>query len=239
MVKNHLSRLAAPKTFNIKRKQNKWLTRPCPGTHQLNRCITIDSMLRDLLSYAKTLREVKNIINSKKVEVDGRVIKDHHFPIGIMDTVSIKDANEYFRVLINNKGKIYLSPISKTEATLKPLKIIKKSHPKNKKIQLNFFDGRNLIVDNNSYKVSDTVLFDLKNKTIKSHIKFAKGNLVYFTSGVQKGNTGTIESERVFNSSQKTILICKRGKDKFETLKDYAFVIGTDKPIIKISNEKQ
>ena len=36
MVKNHLKRLAAPKTWGIKRKELVWITRPMPGAQSLD-----------------------------------------------------------------------------------------------------------------------------------------------------------------------------------------------------------
>lgn len=35
MVRRHLKRIAAPKTWPIKRKEHKWIVRPTPGPHPL------------------------------------------------------------------------------------------------------------------------------------------------------------------------------------------------------------
>ena len=49
--------------------------------------------------------------------------------------------NEYFRVMLNKKGKIDLAKITKEEAFLKPCKIIGKTMVRGK-LQLNLFENQ-------------------------------------------------------------------------------------------------
>ena len=237
MVKNHLSRLAAPKTWPIKRKISKFVTRPKPGPHKLERSMPLLVIIRDILNYAKTSREVKKILNEGKIKINNKIRKDVHYPVGLMDTISIESNNEYFRVLFNKNGKLIIHPIQKEESTLKPLRIINKTCLKKKKIQLNFDDGRNIIIDKNNYKVFDTVLYDLQKNLIVSHFKFEKGALIYLIDGNQIGSVGVLQDIHTFKSSQPNRIIFTKDKNKFETLEDYAVVIGKEKPIISIPGE--
>ena len=38
----HLKRIAVPKSWPIKRKENKWIARPMPGPHSLNHSISLN-----------------------------------------------------------------------------------------------------------------------------------------------------------------------------------------------------
>src|SRR3989344_6450651 len=113
----HIKRLAAPKTWPIERKKTKWVTRPNPGSHPLERCLSLNFVLKEMLQYAKTSREVKKILNQEKISVDSKVRKDPHFPVGLLDVLTIKDTNEHFRVFLNKKGKLMLHKIKKEEST--------------------------------------------------------------------------------------------------------------------------
>ena len=65
MVKRHLSRLTAPKSWPIKRKSTKWITRPHPGPHTLKNCMSLNIVLKNILKYAKTTKEVKKILDDE------------------------------------------------------------------------------------------------------------------------------------------------------------------------------
>jgi len=228
MVKNHLKRLIAPKTWKIKRKGIKFIVRPNIGPHSLSTSMPITIVIRDLLGYAKTRREVKNILQNKEVLVDGIRRKDSSFPVGLFDVVRIKDTKEQFRVMLDNKGNIELLKIDEKGAGIKPYKIAGKTKTK-KKTQLNLFDGRNIILDKDEYKVGDTVVVDLSKKEIKTNIAFKKGSMVYLIAGKHTGSIGFIEDI----AGKKIIYKTEKGS-VFETLKKYAFVIGGEKPAIKI-----
>ncbi|MCD4666379.1 30S ribosomal protein S4e [archaeon] len=229
MSKKHLSRLNAPKSWPIQRKGIKWIIRPNPGAHKLKDCIPLSILLKNILHYAKTTREVKAILNKGEILVDKKIRKDHKLPLGIMDVFEIPKTKEAYRIFINNKNKFILVKIKKEETNIKPYKIIDKKYLKNKKIQLNLYGGRNLILDKNDYNVGDSVIIDLTNNKIKSHLKLEKNSLVYLIGGKHKGNIGTIEKiEKPLGISGKTEIILKSGKDKLSTLKDYAFVISKD-----------
>lgn len=233
MVKKHLARLAAPKSWPIERKKTKWVTRPNPSPHKLHDCIPLNLVIKELLNHAKTTREVKKILNKNKILVNKIARKNPKFPLGIMDVLEIPETNEYYRLFYNKKGKFILHKITKEEANLKPAKIIKKTILKKGKIQINFNDGRNLLVDKNDYKTNDVLLFELPNK-IKAHLKFEKGALILLTKGKHIGSVGILENIQKFQSSKQNKITFRIDKKLFETSENYAFVIGKEKPIISL-----
>lgn len=224
MVKRHLTRLTAPESWPIQRKGIKWITRPSPGPHALENCIPLNLVIKSILKYAKTTKEVKKILDEGKILVDKKARKDFRFPMGIMDVLEIPQTKEHFRILYTSKGKFMVHKISAEESKSKPSKIISKKIIKGKKVQLNLYDGKNLIVDKDGFKVNDTLILSMDAKpTIKKHLKFEKGALVYLVEGKYKGMSGTIEDIKpIFRNP--TIKVKSKNKT-FETSKYFAFVI--------------
>ena len=237
MVKNHISRLNAPKCWKLLRKKTRWITKPVPGPHPLNRSVTLNMAIKDILGYAKTTREVRNILNKELVKVDNKIRKNHKFPVGIMDVITIEETKENFRVLINKKGKIVLIPIKKEEALLKPRKIINKTCLKKNKLQFNFLDGTNMFLKG-KFNTNDTLLFDLSKNEPKETLKLEKGHLIYIIAGKQTGKIGVIKEIERKKDTQPAQIIFTKDKQELKTLKDYAFVIGKTKPVITMLGEK-
>jgi len=225
---SHLKRLNVAKSWAIKKKGIKFVLRPNPGPHSLKKGVPIALIFRGQLGYASTLKEVKYILLNKNVLIDGIRRKDHKFPVGIFDVIEIKETKEFFRVIFDGK-KIGLLRIDKKEANLKPCKIVGKKKI-GKKVQLNLYDGKNILVDKDTYKVGDTIVIEFP-KSVKGHLKLEKGNLIYLIGGKHIGLSGSIES------ISRDKIKCKSGEGVFETLKRYAFVVGTDKPVVSIKKE--
>lgn len=226
MTKRHLKRLTSPKTWPIKRKENKWITRTRPGPHSLKKSIPLKIALREMMGYARTGREAKIILNQGKILVNHMKRNDQKFPVGIMDTIEIPEIKEQYRMIYNDQGKFKFVKINKEEASLKPVRITNKTTLKGKKTQLNFNDGTNMIVDKDSYKVNDTLIIDMnkeeKNK-ISKHLKFEKGARIYLTDGKHMGNTGIIEE--IHTTFQNKSITIKTEKGTYKTQQGYALVI--------------
>ena len=228
MGKDHLKRLAAPKTWNVKRKVLKFITKSTPGPHSLEEGMPLSILLKEILNYADTTKEVKKILNTNEIKIDGKARKDFRFPVGLFDTIEFANINEYFRVILNRKAKLSLIKIKKDEISFKPCKIIGKVTIKGKQ-QLNLFDGKNILADNNSYKVGDTLLLSLPEQKISKHFKLGKKSTIFLTGGKHIGEVGAVEDiveDKVIYKDHKGDLI--------ETSKKYAFVIGDNKSTIAL-----
>jgi len=222
MAKKHLSRLNAPKCWPIKKKQSKWITRPNPGPHPLKRGIPLSILIKDILKYAETTKQVKKILGNKEILIDKKARKDCKFPIGLMDTIEIPKTKGYYRIILNKNNKLIVTPIKKEGIEIKPCKIIGKKILKNKKTQLNLFDGRNILIDNDNYKVGDTIILNLSNNKIESHLKLEKDSKVYLMSGNHVGKIAIVSEFK--KDSKNLTLDCN--KQEIKTAKNYAFVIG-------------
>lgn len=231
-MKKHLKRLFAPSSWPIKRKGIKFIVRPVPGPHQLKESMPLSLILKDLLKIGETTREVKKILISGKILIDNIVRKEIRFPVGIMDVLEIPETNQYFRILYDKNGKFIAHKISKEESEIKPRKIINKTILKGNKTQLNLYDGTNIIVQKDEYKVGDSLILS-KNK-IKEVIPLEKNCIIYLTGGKHVGNIGVLEGIHRLPGSQPNKIIFKTKDQTFETLRKYAFVIGKTKPIITL-----
>lgn len=222
-MKRHLKGYGAPKSWILHRKKTKFISKPSPGPHKLNESMTLNFILVRLLKLARTRKEVRNILHQKKVLVDNIPRLEEKFPVGLMDTIAIPSIDLYFRVLYSPGGKFILSPIKKEEVEIKPCKIIGKTILKKNKLQINFYDGTNILADKQDYKVGDTLI--LQNKKIKKHIPLKEGVLVYLTSGRYAGCIGKLQKIIKFNGLSKDKVVLTIEKDKVETSKEYVFAI--------------
>ncbi len=221
----HLARSIAPKNWPIKRKETKWITRPISGAHPIERSISANLLLKSMLNYANTTREVRYIINNRSLLIDKVAVKDHKFAIGFMDIIDIPETKETYRVIVNERGEFKLISMKKELDNLKPSKVIGKKILRGKKIQLNLIDSRNIIVEDDSYNVGDTVLLDISKKSIVGHLKLDKGAEVFLIGGKHMGTTGKIIEIIEEKSTNPDRILLKTKDGEFETLKDYAFVI--------------
>jgi len=239
----HLKREAAPGFWPIHRKEFHWAVKPSPGPHPIEQCIPLVLIVREILGYAKTRKEAKQIISQGKVMVDGKIRRDDLFPTGLMDVVSIPEIEKHFRILPSEKGLI-LHPISKSEAGFKLCRIENKTTVKNGHIQLNLHDGRNILIRVNDprnpeedvYRTFDTLKIKLEDQSILEHMKLAEGMFAIFTSGKNIGKSGRIVSiEETGRERRKSLVTIEDEKgERYQTILDYIFVVGNEKPHISL-----
>lgn len=234
-MKRHLKRLAAPRTWRIKRKERKWTVKPSPGPHKAEKSIPLLLVIRDFLGHARTSREAKKIIKEGKVLVDKRIRKDHKFPVGLMDIIEIPAVKERWLVLFDSKGKIKLNKLTLKGAKYKLCRIMNKSLVKGGKVQLNLHDGRNILVDpkEDGYKTKDTILLDLKKNRIAGHLPFKEGNKALITGGKHISRVAEIKEYKVRRGPEPNKVVLEDDNGVFETIEDYVFVVGDDKLPVK------
>jgi len=179
MTKNHLKRIAVPRTWNIGRKSNKLIVRPFG---YFKSALPVSLILREFLHITKSRLETKRIVNSQKIFLDGKSVKNDRLPAGIMSVLNIKGGDS-FRVLLNNKGKLFLKKLDSKEASIKLCKIISKTMLKGGKLQLGFHDGRTIVTEDKNAKINDTLVFKLPEFKTQSTLKLGKNANVYLTGG--------------------------------------------------------
>jgi small subunit ribosomal protein S4e len=228
MAKNHMKRIAAPNTWDVEKKTTTFITKQSPGPHSNGLSYPMDVLIRDVLKYAKNVSEVKKLLNQNEVKVDGIRRKDYRIPIGIFDTIEFTNSGEAFRITLDRHGKLILAKISRPEASTKPCKITGKTMVRGK-IQLNLYDGKNILVESGSYNTGDTVMLSLPNQKISKHIKLDKKSSVFLIGGKHIGESGSVE-----DVSGNKIIYKDSDGNLVETSKKYAFVVGDSKPLITL-----
>ncbi|RAH06448.1 MAG: 30S ribosomal protein S4e [Methanobacteriota archaeon] len=223
MSRSHHKRLVMPRTWPLTRKTNIWVQKPNPSGHQIEMCMPLGIILRDVIGVAHNMREAKRILYSRKVLVDGRVETDRARGVGLMDVLTVGDEN--FRCVLDKNGKLRYRPIAKKEAKSKICRVMGKTTIKGGATQIHLHDGRNMILeDPSTYKTGDSLVISLPDQKISSHIEMKPGSLAYLTGGSHIGETAEIKEQEVKRSSKPN----ETSFADFGTITDYVFVISKE-----------
>ncbi len=234
-----LKRLAAPITYRVPRKTGKWVVKASPGPHPADKSIPLAILLRDVLGIAKNLREVRYILRKGYVKIDGRPITDYKWPVGLMDVIELTPVNRFYRILPAKKYLIQPVEIGAEESSIKPLRIKVKTMVKGGKIQLTMHDGRNFLVEPDAdlakLRPGDSIIYDLVKKEVLETLPLSEGYLGLVTGGSKIGVVGEIKGIRKPDPLKpKLVKLATDLYGEFETIFDYVFVVGRDKPYINI-----
>ena len=215
-MSDHMKRLAAPRSWPIKKKAHVFIAKQSPGAHAIESSMPAVVVIRDLLKICDTAREAKRIIGQRDVLVDGKAIKDPKTPIGLMDVVSVPALNANYRMLLTSKGKLTLVAIDDAEKDWKLCRIEDKTLVKDGKFQLNLHDGRNIILDKNEYKTGDVLKVAFDGQKILECFPMEAGATVLVSEGNHAGNVETITEYVVISGPSANVVRFEGG---FETVK--------------------
>lgn len=237
-----LKRLNTPKFLQIKRKHGKFFMKASSGPHPIRFCLPLLHIVRDLLEIVDNHREAKKLIGLGNFKVDGRVVKDTTYPIGLMDVLSIEKMNKHYRILPDSHHGLILHEITEAESTFKLCRITQKTTTKGGHIQLNLHDGKNILIrvkdpsntKEDIYKRMDVLKISIPEQEILKVLKFKEGNLAIIMSGKNIGQLGkVINILKRFGPKASTVSI-QHNSEHTETLYDYTFIIGEDQSEISL-----
>lgn len=216
MVKKHIKRISAPKSWPVSRKHRTWVTRPKPGKPFVL-AISLSNALKELTGVARTSKEARYLLQHVGVEVNGKTATSTRLPVGFMDVISVPKHELFWRVGLTKKGRLCAVKIDKKQASLRLVKITNKTRV-GKQIQVNCSDGTNLLIDKNAYKTGDSLL--LEENTIKKHLPLEEGMTVILTGGSHLSQVGSVKE-----LTSDTIFFEQEDKT-YSTAKRCAFVVG-------------
>jgi len=234
-MSKHIKRMAAPSNWALPRKTSHWVTKPRAGPHGTNESMSLLSVVRDMLKLCDNSREARFIIGSRQVSVDGRVVTDYKYPVGLMDVVTVEKTKQSYRMLVDYKAKLKLVQIEDNERDWKLARIDNKTVISKGKVQINLHDGRNVLMPKDQYKTGDVLKIELPSQKIMKALKLQKGSLVFLVGGSHPGTVQTIESYEIKRGSAPNIVTFKEG---FSTVKENVFVVGDKAPEIKVPEAK-
>jgi small subunit ribosomal protein S4e len=194
----HRTRKKAPRAWGLKNKGTKYVVR---GSGKYNVPLTV--VLRDILKFAQTRKEVKAILHNDYVKINNQNVKDEKFVLKLNDILSLKEKS--FRVVFNEFRKFELVEISDKEKNEKIAKVIDKRLVNPKEYQINLNDGRNYTIESKvEISIGDSCIIDLKNKKIKEILKVKTKSPVVIIKGKHLGRKGVIKE---VDEAKKTVLL--------------------------------
>ena len=236
----HLKRHASPAFWPIHRKEYTWTVKPSPGPHPARYSIPLGIVIRDLFRYALTMKEAKRILSQGLVKIDNIVRRDHRFPVGFMDVLSLVSLNKHYRVIPHQNRIISLIEIPENEASYKLCRIENKTLVNNGNIQLNLHDGRAIELRSENTSLSnlsrfDTVKISVPEGKLMDYVKLNSNPLVIVIGGKNIGLTGRlIELKTVRKRDLNIASIQKLDGTVFQTILKYVFPIGNEKPLLTL-----
>jgi len=230
-MKKHLKRLPAPRSWKLARKEYVWTYKPRPGPHPTDLSLPLVSVLRDALRLADNAREAERVIFSRDVLVDGRVITDPKFPVGLMDVVTLTPMKAHHRMLLDARGKLALVPVDASEATWKLCRVEDRGTVRGGKVQLRLHDGRTVLLPKHEYAAGTTLKVQLPKQKILGALPLAQGNIALLTGGQHAGQLVHVDRVERTRNPRANLVHFKEG---FSTVIDYVFVVGTETPEIRV-----
>mgnify|MGYP001581406078 FL=1 len=212
----HITRHNTSKIWPIPRKGTKYLVVPSRGK---NTSIPLLVAMREMLGIVKTRKELKKILNEKKIKVNGSPIREDKTSLALFDVISISCLNKNYKVTFSEKGKFALEEIKDAETANKICKIIGKKMLNGKKIQINFNDGRNLI-SKEAVKIGDSAVINFKEKKIEKILPVKEKSKIIVIKGKHLGEIGEIA--KVDGNK----LIIKDKTKEFETVNKEVIVLS-------------
>ena len=181
----YMKRQTTKKSWPIPRKGTKYVV---VASHHKNNAIPLLVVLRDILKIVRNEKETRNILNSGKISINGKIRKNKKFPVLPFDILSLEDKN--YQLVFSDKGKF---EVKETQEKNKTYKVTGKKILKNKRIQLNLIHGENIILnENKKINVGDSVI--IKDKKITEILPFERGKNAIILAGKNIGKKGKIES---------------------------------------------
>ena len=213
----YLKRLNAPEFFGVHRKERAYVTKPNAGRHSLDRCLALSLVARKL-GLADTAEEAGKAIKSKAFKVNGKVVTEPKYPVGIGDI--IETGGESYRVWINVQGRVTFEASQEKE----PLyKVVGKYKDKGSRLMLRLHDG-SVVAAKSDISINDSVI--LKGGKIERTLKLAPGARCSVVDGVHVGAQGTVVNLVEGTMHKPRSLVVESGSSKFETLVRTIMVTG-------------
>jgi small subunit ribosomal protein S4e len=234
----HLKRLATPSFWPLHRKEYTWAPKPHPGAHKAKACLPLGLIVREETKSAKTRRETTQVLAGGKVKIDGRRMSDVNYPVGLMDVVEFQDANASYRILPVQRHGLSMIRITKDEAKFKLCKIMDRRTGAKGATQIFLHDGRTIGLPKEEaapYATNDTLRISVPTQRILGHIPFQKSNLALVVAGRNQGKNGKVLEMQNGTATRPAMVTIEDSEgNRFDTVKDYTFIVGTDKTAIKL-----
>jgi small subunit ribosomal protein S4e len=226
--------MTAPDAWQIARKASKYVISPACGPHDAS-ALPIGIWIRDHMNLARNTKEVKKILHDRNVVLNGKVVTDEHIGIGVFDIVSFPKIDKHYLILVDAKRRHIGREILAEASKIQLVKIANKTTLAGGKTQINLTSGANFIGDN-TYKGKDSLVIGLSDddrNVVQQHFPFAVGNTAVIIGGQHTMKTGKIVEILIQQSSlPNRVILEDAAGEKFESVEDYVYMIGTSESFL-------
>jgi len=231
--RNKLKSIAAPRSWDIPRKGDRFIYKPTPGPYAIEASYPLGIVIRDMADLATRSKEVKFIVKSGKVLVDGKQRHTPSFPVGLFNVVSVPAEGVDFRLVPSRKGLV-LAKLGAGEQDKKLCRVSTKSKVKGGHIQYGLHDGRSILADSLNLSPGDAVLLEVPSQKILGEVKLAKGSFGLVLSGLRAGQSGTITEVKKGTISRERMVRISLPGGATEIPSRLVFPVGADGPMITV-----
>lgn len=225
-----------PAFYDVARKKHTFSTNVKPGAHRKDLAYDPVTVLRDILKLGKDLQEIKKTLNTGAFLVNGKPIKEYQTPIGLMDVLSIRGSETYYRLLPVNGKALYPVSIDKAESEFRIGKIIRKTSISNGKYQYTCHDGTNYITEASDYRVGDSLMISNVDGKIAQSFPFAKDSYALIFKGRRVGVVGKVLELLPSTFSRKGMVRLSVSNKVVTVPDDYVIIVGRESPAIKVAS---
>lgn len=233
----HLKRLAAPRSWSIRRKEKKFVEKPSPGPHPIASSVTLGHLLTSTFRYCKTSKEARKVLRDGLVRVDGQVRRKTDFPIGLMDVVEFPTLGEAYRIFVGTKQRLFPVKIGVEEKSFKLCRIENKKTVRGGRVSYMLHDGRTCIVREGQevFARGWSLKIGLPEGDLQGHVPLREGAVAGAIAGKNCGRWGVIEGIVPQTEGAESLVRIRafQGGDYLAPLR-YVFVVGDSKPWIKL-----
>jgi small subunit ribosomal protein S4e len=231
--RNKMKRLAAPRSWDIPRKSNRFVFKPLAGPHAIAAAYPLGVVIRDLASMATLSKELKFMVKTGKVRVDGTERREPRFPVGLFNVVSVPAEGVDYRLVPSPKG-LALAKVGAGEAKTKLCSVNTKTKVKGGHIQYGLHDGRSMLDDSLKLSPGDAVLIEVPSQKLLGQVKLAKGSLGLVLTGDRAGQLGRISDVKKGTISREKMVKITLPSGEAEIPSRLVFPVGTDAPMITV-----
>jgi small subunit ribosomal protein S4e len=228
-----LKRISAPRSWDIQRKSARYVTKPSPGPHPIEKSYSLSVVLRDLLGLVSSQREAGQVLSRGEVLVDGVPRRDPGFPVGLFDVVSVPKEGSAYRLVPSPDGLV-ATTVEANEAGTKLCRVSSKVKAPGGHMQFGFHDGRSLLDDKLSVSCGDTVVLKFPEQAVVDSVKLSKGATALIVSGERAGQIGKILNVKKGTSSREKMITVSLPSGETELPERLIFAVGTDKPVMEV-----
>jgi len=231
--RNRMKRLAAPRSWDISRKGPRFVFKPRPGTHSIAASYPLGVVLRDLAKIGSTGKELKFLVKTGKVLVDGKTRNSASFPVGLFNVVSIPLEGASYRLVPSPNGLV-LTELEEEESGKKLCSVSTKTKVRGGHIHYGLHDGRSIVQDDLNLSPGDSVLIEVPSQKVLGQAKLEKGTLGLVLTGERAGQLGRIADVKAGTISREKMVRISLPTGDAEIPSRLVFPVGADQPMITV-----